>query len=154
VPAVHAIQEFFEKHIKRSHADESAGKHDPLHVATAALFVEMMRMDGGASEVERDRVTKVLEAKFGVPSDKMTELLLLAEAQAQAATDYYRFTALIKDHFNAAERERLIENLWAVAYADGKLNRYEEHLVRKIADLLHVSHDSFIAAKLRARAAN
>jgi uncharacterized tellurite resistance protein B-like protein len=93
----------------------------------------------------------VLEAKFGLPPESMAELLDLAEQQARAATDYYQFTALIKNHLSAEEKERLIENLWAVAYADGALHRYEEHLVRKLAKLLHVSHKSFIAAKLRAR---
>jgi uncharacterized tellurite resistance protein B-like protein len=149
---VHAIQAFFEKHIRRG-PETTARGYDPLHVATAALLIEMMRMDGKASEVERQRVVGMLERKFGLAPENISELLKLAEKQAQDATDYYRFTALIKNHFDAAERERLVENLWSVAYADGKLNRFEEHLVRKIADLLHVSHESFIAAKLRAQKA-
>ena len=149
---VHAIQAFFEKHIRRG-PETAAHGYDPLHVATAALLIEMMRMDGKASEVERQRVVGMLERKFGLAPENISELLKLAEEQAQDATDYYRFTALIKNHFDAAERERLVENLWSVAYADGKLNRFEEHLVRKIADLLHVSHESFIAAKLRAQKA-
>jgi uncharacterized tellurite resistance protein B-like protein len=148
---VQSIQTFFEKHIKRGPAATGAHGHDPLHVATAALLIEMMRMDGEVTEGERERVVHALETKFGLPPQDIAELLQLAETQAREATDYFRFTSLIKNHFNAAARERLVEYLWTVAYADGELHRHEEHLVRKIADLLHVSHRSFIAAKLRAR---
>lgn len=151
---VHAIREFFERHIKSSGAAPSGGKHDPLHVATAALLIEMMRMDGAVTDDERRRVTRVLETKFGLPEENTAELLQLAEQQACEATDYYQFTSLIKHRLDAVEKERLVEHLWAIAYADGELNRYEEHLVRKIADLLYVSHESFIAAKRRARGEN
>ena len=150
---VRAIQEFFERHIKPPRNQRAASRHDALHVATAALLIEMMRMDGDITEPERRRVAQALEKKFALQPENMVELLQLAEEQAHEATDYYQFTALIKNRFNAEEKERLIEHLWTVAYADGELHRYEEHLVRKIADLLHVSHKSFIAAKLRARKA-
>lgn len=148
---VQTIQAFFEKHIRRVGAANAARDHEPLHVATAALLVEMMRMDGEVTEGERQRVVRALETKFRLPPDDIAELLRLAEDEAHGATDYYRFTALIKNHFNAAARERLVEYLWVVAYADGELHQYEEHLVRKIANLLHVSQGSFIAAKIRAQ---
>ncbi|HEX9813115.1 MAG TPA: TerB family tellurite resistance protein [Burkholderiales bacterium] len=147
---VQAIQAFFEKHIRRG-PETAAHGHDPLHIATAALLIEMMRMDGAVTEDERQRVVRALETKFGLPPEEIIELLKLAEEEAREATDYFRFTSLIKNHFNAAARERLVELLWVVAYADGEVHRHEEHLVRKIADLLHVSHKSFIAAKLQAR---
>ena len=148
---VHAIQAFFEKHIKVGSTTVAERGQDPLFVATAALLVEMMRMDGEVTLDERQRVVEVLQKKFDLLPERVSELLELAEQQANDATDYFRFTSLIKNHFDAPARERLIENLWAVAYADGELSRFEEHLVRKVADLLHVSHESFIAAKLRAR---
>lgn len=150
---VHAIQAFFEKHIKVGSTTVAERGQDPLYVATAALLVEMMRMDGDVTPDERQWVANVLQKKFDLPPEHVSELLELAEQQADDATDYFRFTSLIKNHFDAPARERLVENLWAVAYADGELNRFEEHLVRKVADLLHVSHESFIAAKLRAQKA-
>lgn len=148
---VDAIRHFFEKHIKGPGGERPATKHDPLRVATAALLVEMMRMDGEITEDERQLVANVLEEKFALPPDDMAELMRLAETRVKEATDYYRFTALIKNRLSAEEKERLIEYMWVVAYADGKLHRYEEHLVRKIAELLYVPHNAFIAAKLRAR---
>lgn len=151
---VEAIREFFEKYIKGPQAQRVRAGHDPLHIATAALLLEMMRMSGESTETERDRVLHAIEAKFGLRPDETAELLRLAEEQAHRATDYYQFTSLIKDRLSTEEKERLIEHLWAVAYADGELHPYEEHLVRKIADLLYVPHKAFIAAKLRARTAD
>ena len=145
-----SIRKFFEQHIDAPEGRPD-GRHDPLHVATAALLVEMMRMSGEAAGEERDRVLRALQAKFGLQPDETAELLRLAEDEAREATDYYQFTALIKDRLTAEQKARLIEYMWEVAYADGELHRYEEHLVRKIADLLYVPHKAFIAAKLRAR---
>jgi uncharacterized tellurite resistance protein B-like protein len=148
---VEAIRQFFDKYIKPSDA-LSPGGPDPVRIATAALLIEMTRMDNSISDVERMRVTRVVQEDFGLSADETAELLRLAEQQAQQATDYFQFTALIKDHMTAEQKERLIEHLWEVAYADGELHQYEEHLVRKIADLLYVPHSTFIAAKLRAKA--
>lgn len=146
-----AIREFFEQQIKSPKTGNGAHGHDPLHVATAALLVEMMRMSGETTPAERDRVLHALEAKFSLRPDETATLLQLAEDEARQATDYYQFTSLIKNQLTPQEKERLVEHLWAVAYADGTLHPYEEHLVRKIADLLYVPHKTFIAAKLRAR---
>ena len=148
---VDAIREFFDRYIKGAPTEQGTAQADPLQLATAALLIEMMRMDGAPSDAERNRVVRALETKFSLSSFQIAELLQLAEAEAGEATDYYQFTSLIKDHLSAAQRERLIEHMWAVAYADGSLHLYEEHLIRKIADLLYVPHAAFIAAKLRVK---
>jgi uncharacterized tellurite resistance protein B-like protein len=148
---VEAIREFFDKYIKPNDALLPGGP-DPVRIATAALLVEMTRMDSNISDVERARVTRAVEEDFGLSPHETAELLRLAEQQARQATDYFQFTSLIKDHMTAEQKERLIEHLWEVAYADGELHPYEEHLVRKIADLLYVPHSAFIAAKIRAKA--
>jgi len=149
---VETIRTFFDKFIKGTDRPAQA-THDPLHVATAALLIEMMRVSGEVDAGERARVLHALQVKFGLSTAEIDELLQLAEAEAKTATDYYQFTSLIKNRLDAQQKERLIEHLWAVAYADGELHPYEEHLVRKVADLLYVPHKAFIAAKLRARGA-
>lgn len=147
---VGTIRDFFEKYIKGPEAQPQGG-HDPLHLATAALMIEVMRMDGEITGDERSRVVHALETKFDLRPDETAELLRLAEAEAAEATDYFQFTSLIKERLTPEEKERLMEHLWVVAYADGELHQYEEHLLRKLADLLYVSQSSFIAAKLRAQ---
>src|SRR5581483_5173001 len=140
---VETIRAFFDKYIKSDGGGAAPDDGKSLRLATAALLIEMTRMDGNITSAESDRVLRLVQTKFGLRPEETAELLRLAQQQAQQATDYFQFTSLIKD--------RLIEQLWEVAYADGELHPYEEHLVRKIADLLYVSHKSFIAAKLRAR---
>lgn len=148
---VEAILEFFEKHIKGADTSSGFDRQEALRVATAALLLEMARMDEQVSAVERERVIRLVKTRFDLSDEQTADLLRLAERQAQEATDYFEFTSLINRHLTPEEKEQLIENLWQVAYVDGELHRYEEHLVHKIADLLYVPHAAFIAAKLRAR---
>ncbi|MBI3899141.1 MAG: TerB family tellurite resistance protein [Gammaproteobacteria bacterium] len=145
------IRQFFDKHIKTTGTPTGP---DPVQLATAALLIEMTRMDGAIDDVERAKVMQAIETKFKLPPAEVTELLRLAEQEAQDATDYFQFTSLCNDRLSMEQKERLIGFLWEVAYANGELDKYEEHLVRKIADLLYVPHAAFIAAKLRARSAN
>jgi uncharacterized tellurite resistance protein B-like protein len=148
---VEAIREFFDKYIKPADAPLPVPSRDPVRIAAAALLIEMTRMDDNIADAERVRVQKLVQQNFGLGAEETAELLRIAETQAQQATDYFQFTTLIRNHMSPEQKEQLIEMLWEVAYADGELHPYEEHLVRKIADLLYVSHDTFIAAKLRAR---
>ena len=78
-------------------------------------------------------------------------LVALAEAEMRHATDYYQFTSLINQRFTQAQKERVLELMWRVAYADAVIDDHEQHLLRKIAALLHVADSAYIAAKLRAR---
>ena len=144
------IRDFFDRHF----GDDSAGAtRDPhsLALATAALLVEVVRMDGGLEAVERDAVLQAVNTKFGLSPQESDELVALAEAEAREATDYHRFTSLLNQHFSPEQRVRVIEHMWQVAYADSSLSSWEQHLIRKVADLLYVPHSEYVAAKLRAR---
>jgi len=146
------IVEFFERHIGGTPAAEIEQNHQ-IQVATAALLAEMVRMDGEIQPAEREAMLRVIWTKFDLSAEEAATLVQLAEEQAGQATDFYQFTSLINKRFSKAQKERLIEALWRIAYADADLHIYEEHLVRKVANLLYVPHESFIAAKLRAKEA-
>jgi len=144
-----AIKQFFENHI----APEKEGGDLPEHavrLAVAALLFEMMRMDEETTDQEYETVGKILTERFELSEAETARLIALAEEEAADVTDYYQFTALINKHFSPRQKGELLEQLWRVAYADGHLDKYEEHLVRKLAELLHVPHSRFIAAKHRA----
>ncbi len=79
------------------------------------------------------------------------ELLALAEQHIEHSHDLHQFTSAINRSWTPEEKQRLVEELWRVAHADERLNKYEEHLIRRIADLLHLRHSEFIAAKLRSQ---
>ncbi|MEW5879757.1 MAG: TerB family tellurite resistance protein [Pseudomonadota bacterium] len=141
-----AIREFFDRNMAAS----EAGGHS-IELATAALLVEVVRIDRETSPAEREAVLRAVHEKFGLSGAQADELLRLAEEEVRHATDYYQFTSLINRRFTQAQKERVIELMWRVAYADAELSAHELHLMRKIAGLLHVPDDAYIAAKLRAK---
>jgi uncharacterized tellurite resistance protein B-like protein len=144
-----AIREFFEQHVG---AAASAGDdRHAIELATAALLVETVRLDGEIDEAERAAAHRALRSKFGLTDEAAATLIRLAEEEARTATGYYQFTSLINKRFSAAQKEQVIELMWQVAYADADLSAHEQHVVRKVADLLHVPQRAYIAAKLRAR---
>lgn len=97
--------------------------------------------------------TAVLE-HFGLSDAEAKQLLELAEEERSDSTDYFQFTSLINGNYTTEQKVSLVELLWRIAYANENLHKYEEHLVRKIADLLHIPHSAFIAAKFNARGDN
>ena len=123
-----------------------------MRCASAALMLEMTHLDEGSSAIGRELVAQLVRDDFELPADEVEALLACAEAERREATDYFQFTRLINDHFEADEKVRLIEGLWRVAYADRRLNSLEEHLVRKVSELIYVPHAAFISAKHRVEA--
>ena len=144
-----SIAEFFKQFIEPETGRGDADK--ALQVATAALLLEMMRMDNRFADEERAAVIESLRQLFGLAPDQLETLLALADQEVRQASGYYQFTSLINKGCNAEQKVRIIENMWVVAMADGHLDAHEEHLMRKIADLLYVGHADYVAAKRRAR---
>lgn len=148
-----SLQQFFERRIAPLGAGPRA---DPdaehrLRLATAALFVETMRADFHVGDDERRSLEQVVQDTLGLGLEETRELLALAEQESNVAVELFQFTRLIDKAFSAEQKALLVERLWRVAFADAHVDRLEEHLVRKIANLLHVSHRDFIGAKRRAR---
>jgi uncharacterized tellurite resistance protein B-like protein len=148
-----AIQDFFRRRIEPQLDSGGTANAPALTLATAALLVEMMRLDQSIHDAERHSVVDTLRREFGMDGTELDELLALAEAEAAQATDYFQFTSLINRHCAAGQKVAIVESLWRVAYADGHLDDHEAHLMRKIAGLLHIPHADYVAAKARARSA-
>ncbi|UTW05669.1 TerB family tellurite resistance protein (plasmid) [Amphritea atlantica] len=131
---------------------ESDSPSDPqkiISLASAALMVEVLLSDYERKPEEQSTLLDVLKKSFSLNQVTADELLKQAGKAQREATDYFRFTSQINEICTPQEKISLIENLWRVAYADGELHHYEEHVIRRIADLIHVSHTDFITAKLR-----
>jgi uncharacterized tellurite resistance protein B-like protein len=146
-PMLASIKRFFDLNLAA--ATESGTPEQQEHayqLATAALMIEMTRADHEVKSVERDAVTRAVQRVFGLDSEETAELVALAEQQADEATSLYEFTRLINDNFEPQQKEHIVELLWQVALADGDIDKYEDHLVRKVADLIHVPHPTFIRA--------
>lgn len=144
-----AIRQFFENHIATD-TDRTRGDDEySLRLATAALLMEMTRVDATVSGEEHRAVAAAVRSRFDLSPEETDELLRLADEQSQEAVDYHQFTSLINKGFSLAQKIKVVEHLWRVAYADEVLDKYEEQLVRKVAELLYVPHTEFIAAKHR-----
>ncbi len=148
-----SIKEFFAQFVEAGTRSDDAGGEHALQVATAALLLEMMRMDNRIVDEERAAVAEVMRRQFHLDTTEFEAILALAEQAAHQAHDYYQFTSLINKRCDAAQKIQIIENMWRVAMADGHLDAHELHLMRKIGDLLHVGHADYVAAKQRAREA-
>jgi uncharacterized tellurite resistance protein B-like protein len=145
------IKDFFNQTIAPGAAAPGVASQHALHVATAALLLEMMRMDSTVTAAETASVARALQSRFGLDAVQVGTLMALAAEEARLATDYFQFTSLINKNFSAGQKVQVVEYLWQVAYADGQLDAHEQHFMRKIADLLYVSHANYVAAKQRAR---
>jgi len=144
-----AIREFFEQHIGQAAAP--AQEAHRLQLATAALLVEVVRSDGGIAPAERQALLAAIGARFALAPEEAATLIDLAEQETRLANDTFQFTSLINRSFSPSQKLRLVELMWQVAYADATLGAHEQHVLRKLAELLHVPHGDYIAAKMRAR---
>jgi len=144
---IHRIRIFFQQRID---SDVKAGSDQHgLQLAAAALLFEMLRADNEDHPAERLALEQGLQNCFSLSTEETRELMELADHAAAESVSLYQFTGLINESFTPEQKVQVVEMLWQVAYADGRLDPYEEALVRKVADLIYVPHRDFIQSKLR-----
>ncbi len=143
------IKEFFDQHLVPESLAGSQDAEHALRLAVGALLLEMMHVDGEKWSEQQEAVKTAVLEHFDLETNEAMELLQLAESELTDSTDYFQFTSLINEHYTAVQKISLVELLWRIAYANDSLHQYEEHLVRKVANLLHVPHSTFIATKLK-----
>jgi uncharacterized tellurite resistance protein B-like protein len=147
-----AARRFLEKHIGLPGAGADEDADGRINLAVAALLVEVLRADYDVSAPERRQVLTSMRQILSLPEETAEQLLSLAEEEIDKSHDLYQFTSQVNRAFGAEQKRQLVEQLWRVAQADQIVHKYEEHIIRRVADLLHVPHSVFIAAKLRAGA--
>jgi uncharacterized tellurite resistance protein B-like protein len=141
-----SLRALFEQQIAKF-ADEPEAAHS-LELAGAALLMEISRADDNVSGRERAAIMSALTRVFHLADDELEDLVAAATEAVDSAVSLFDFTVIINQRFGREQKLKLLEMLWSVAYADDKLDRYEEYYVRKIADLLYISHSDYIKAKL------
>ena len=124
-----------------------------LQLATAVLLIEVMQSDAESTDEEQVTVLNILKERFNLPDAEVAQLSELGHQTAKSANDLHQFTSLINRELESPEKVRIIEYMWQVAYADRQISAHENHLMRRIADLLHISHGDYVAAKMRAKPA-
>ncbi len=125
---------------------------DDYRLAAAALLIHAAAIDGGVSAAERDLLHAVLKQRFNLDDDATEKLVKAATAAEHEAIDLYHFTSKLNRSLDEEGRLRLIEMMWQVAFADGRVTEFEDNLIWRAADLLGVSSHERLA--LRERVAN
>lgn len=124
-----------------------------LNLAAAALLMETARADFSQDAQEEATMLALLESTLSLGEQELTQLFREASERVDMATSLYEFTRVINDHYSAAQKLQLVGAMWQVAYADGDLDKYEEHLIRQVAELTYVPHAQYIKCKLAAQTA-
>ena len=133
----------------------AADREAAIRKATAVLMLDVARADYVFEESEFERVLELVESHFGLSPEETVQLVNDADDEAEDLTSVHQFTELLHEHLDDTEKARIIALLWQIAYADGRLDKYEDSLVLKISDLLYVSrarvmrlkHDAELAAR-------
>ena len=124
-------------------------KRDPHELATAALLIEMARSDFSESAEEKEAVRHLLQRRFKLSDAEVDKLIADAEERADHAISLHGFTHRLNRELSEADKLAIIEMLWRVSHADGHVDKHEEHLVARIAGLLHISDRDRIRMKLK-----
>ncbi|MGB5626760.1 MAG: TerB family tellurite resistance protein [Woeseiaceae bacterium] len=135
--------------ISKPHSTDSGGedREAALHMATAVLMIDVARADHVFDESEFERVLDLLQTHFKLPAEDAAQLLNMATEKAEEAVSAYEFTQMLHDHLDEDEKAHIVALLWQIAYADGRLDKYEDAFVLKISDLLHVSRGRVMRLK-------
>lgn len=132
-----------------SQAEPEDTNNDARRLASAALLIEVAKADADFSSDERAALLELLRNTFDLDDESLAALEILAAERSSDAVSLHEFTRVIVDACDPEERCELIGLMWQVAFSDDHLDKYEEHLIRKVADLLYVSHSDLMLMKHR-----
>ena len=151
---IESIKSFFENKLTKKEEEEApSSAMSRVDLTCAALLVEVMNSDHELDEREHQEFMAVLQQSYNIAESDLEELTQLAKDEAFEATSLYEFTKLINASYDYQQKVDLIENMWRIAFSDKRLDKYEDHLIRKVSELIYVSHSDFIKTKLKVRIA-
>ncbi len=119
-----------------------------LQFAAAALLIELSKADFQRDPREQAAIAAAIRSSYSIDEATLTELLNEAETANERATSLYEFTSVINAQCSEEQKYDLVCELWRVAYADGAIDKYEDHLIGRIAELIYLPRSQFIRAKL------
>ena len=131
----------------KAYADTTADSDDRQQLALAALLVEMARADFDESQDEQNRIIDLLAGHFDLSASESLELLNRARETPDSAVCLFDFSRTLHQSLDDGQKQEVIRLLWQVALADDNIDKYEDYLVRKVADLLYVSHSDVVRIK-------
>ena len=143
-----SIQNIFKRKENESVVDSKKSEQELTY---ASLLIEVINSDNKFDDRERGKLLEILSSKLDIQKEELDNFTELAQKKSEDSTSLYEFTREINDQYEYEEKVSLITDLWGIAYSDGKLDKYEDYVIRKIADLIYVSHTDFIKSKLKVK---
>ena len=131
--------------------DPNSGAGINHEAAAAALMFEVVWADHDIGETEMAVMATQLAELFALQPERVQALLAQATQDHEESVGLYPFTRALNDQLTADAKFEVVRALWQIAYADARIDRFEEHTIRRIAELLYVPHKQFIEAKHLAR---
>lgn len=124
---------------------------DKVISACISLMIEVSIADQSIEESEIESLKKTLSEKFNIEQSEISSLIAKGKETQEESTSLYEFTRIINDDFSFEEKYDLIKSMWQIAFADGNIDKYEEYVIRKVSDLIYISHEDFIKAKMEVK---
>lgn len=131
--------------------DSSEQLDQKLKVATTVLFLEMAYIDFNLATEEEEHISNTLVELFKLKQDQVQELLEVAREERNNKHDIWTFAGLIKTNFTRKQKMDILEKLWMLIFADGKVDKFEDRLIRKISNLLGLEHGEMISTKIKVK---
>lgn len=143
------LRRYFDTYLDPGEDPTGPAEEERTRLAVAVLLLEIAASDFAEAPEEKREILQSVKSQFGLSAQEAEALIDMAKVEHSESTDYFQFTRLINQRYSMEQKIRLIESLWRVAFADNELHRYEEHVIRRLSDLIHVSHKDFISTKHR-----
>jgi uncharacterized tellurite resistance protein B-like protein len=137
------------KSLEATSVENEQGQFDRVQIATCVILLEVAKYDFEFSSIEEETTKAILKNEFSIPEEAVEDLMKVAEEQRDESVDLWDFTNVINQNFSKEEKLKVMEAAWKIIYADEKLDKYEDHYVHVLADLLRLRHADLIDAKLR-----
>ncbi len=148
---IDVVKRFFSKATQEKGVTKVQDAGHDIKVATCALLVEIARIDEKFTPEEMEKILSILKEKYGLSPEHADVLIAEAEKELEKSVDLWQFARLINENYTNSEKIEIIETLWHIVYVDGKMDQYEHYLMNKLKNLLRVSQNQLIAAKLKVK---
>lgn len=143
------IKDFFKSNISIDEKKPKKDKSRNIQVATCALLIEMAGIDDEFDQAEKGRIIEIIKRNYNLTDQEIDRLMDLARQELDSRIDLWNFTNLINQNYTIQQKKKVIETIWEVVYADGRLSAHEDYLVHKLYKMLGLTHKQLIEAKMK-----
>ncbi|MFH2012622.1 MAG: TerB family tellurite resistance protein [Pseudomonadota bacterium] len=143
------VKKFFGKSTQNDTRNQKRENYHDIRVATCAILLEIANIDGEFSDAEKKEIISILKTNYQLSDEHVAELIEASKEELKQSIDLWQFTNLINQNYSTEEKIHIIEMIWKIIYTDGKLDKHEDYLIHKLANLLRLKHNQLIDAKLK-----